>query len=588
MKKIVNLTIISLIAALIFIGCPNPSNPAVEDKEAPVITLTGAAIINLTVGDAYVELGATATDNKDSNLTVLIDSSSVNTASIGTYYVTYNVSDSAGNAATEVRRTVNVVGSGSDTEAPVISLIGSSTINLTVGDSYVELGANVSDNVDVGLVAVIDSSAVNTDVVGSYSVTYNAQDAAGNSADQVTRTVNVNDPVTNLIVNGDFATNDNTGWTTSGGAGSFNYISGECDATISSTQSNSWDIQLFQTVSLDTETYLFSFDYSSTIDSDIYVSIENPAYTSFLSTGGDNKPLLQATSTVKTFSNTFTMSAAEATSKVVFLLGKAESGAVITIDNVLLRPLTEEEIGPVISITGDNPYSIIEGDDYIDEGATALDNQDGDVTSSIIVGGDTINSSSTVGTYYVTYSATDSDGNTTVATRTVNVNEGIVDPTVDAPTPGDLSAATVFYSNSKAADANVSTFAQPWDSRFTFDEVVIDSNDTLRYITYAHGGAAGIAFDSIDVSGHTMVHFDFYAVGDINQVTLQFVGGTVAVEPVLISTKGAWFSVDLDLSSLGGATPDWSALTQMGLTFYGPGSIDDPTTRLYVDNIYFY
>ena len=36
---------------------------------------------------------------------------------------------------------------------------------------------------------VIDSSAVNTDRVGDYSVTYNVTDAAGNAAEQKTRTV---------------------------------------------------------------------------------------------------------------------------------------------------------------------------------------------------------------------------------------------------------------------------------------------------------------------------------------------------------------------------------------------------------------
>ena len=39
----------------------------------------------------------------------------------------------------------------------------------------------------------IDSSAVNTDRVGDYSVTYNVTDTAGNAAEQKTRTVRVID-----------------------------------------------------------------------------------------------------------------------------------------------------------------------------------------------------------------------------------------------------------------------------------------------------------------------------------------------------------------------------------------------------------
>ena len=78
--------------------------------EAPVISLVGAATVTLTVGDTYVEEGATAVDAQDGDLTlqILTDSSNVNTGVAGTYTVTYNVTDGAGNAATEVTRTVTV------------------------------------------------------------------------------------------------------------------------------------------------------------------------------------------------------------------------------------------------------------------------------------------------------------------------------------------------------------------------------------------------------------------------------------------------------------------------------------------------
>ena len=64
-------------------------------------------------------MGATATDNYDGDLTasIVIDASAVNTAVVGSYVVTYDVTDSEGNAATQVTRTVNVV----DTTAPVLS-----------------------------------------------------------------------------------------------------------------------------------------------------------------------------------------------------------------------------------------------------------------------------------------------------------------------------------------------------------------------------------------------------------------------------------------------------------------------------------
>ncbi|MBR9915766.1 MAG: DUF5011 domain-containing protein, partial [Algicola sp.] len=83
----------------------------IPDTEAPVITLNGASTINLNVGSTYTELGATATDNEDGDLTssIVIGGDTVDPNVLGTYVVTYNVSDAAGNAAVEVTRTVNVV-----------------------------------------------------------------------------------------------------------------------------------------------------------------------------------------------------------------------------------------------------------------------------------------------------------------------------------------------------------------------------------------------------------------------------------------------------------------------------------------------
>ena len=85
------------------------SSYVAPDTTAPVITLIGDAVVDLNVGDTYVDAGATATDDIDGDITaniVTVKNVDVNTA--GQYIVTYNVSDAAGNAATEVSRTVNV------------------------------------------------------------------------------------------------------------------------------------------------------------------------------------------------------------------------------------------------------------------------------------------------------------------------------------------------------------------------------------------------------------------------------------------------------------------------------------------------
>ena len=89
------------------------STPVVEpteDTTAPVITLVDDSSMTIEVGSTYVEPGATATDNVDGDLTQSIDiGGNVDTSTVGDYTITYNVTDSSGNAATQVTRTVSVV-----------------------------------------------------------------------------------------------------------------------------------------------------------------------------------------------------------------------------------------------------------------------------------------------------------------------------------------------------------------------------------------------------------------------------------------------------------------------------------------------
>ena len=169
------------------------------DTTAPTITLLGISPMNLSVGDTYTDPGATASDNVDGDITgnIVVAGDTVNTAAVGTYVVTYTVSDAAGNPATQVTRTVNVV----DNIAPVITLLGVSPLNLSVGDIYTDPGATASDNIDGDITGniVVAGDTVNTATVGTYVVTYNVSDAAGNPAAQLTRTVNVGDDTSPVI-----------------------------------------------------------------------------------------------------------------------------------------------------------------------------------------------------------------------------------------------------------------------------------------------------------------------------------------------------------------------------------------------------
>jgi len=78
-----------------------------------------------------------------------------------------------------------------DITPPLITLLGSSEVNITVGDSYTEEGANATDETDGNITSKISiTGTVDTDTVGIYTITYSVSDTAGNRA-ETNRTVNV-------------------------------------------------------------------------------------------------------------------------------------------------------------------------------------------------------------------------------------------------------------------------------------------------------------------------------------------------------------------------------------------------------------
>ena len=161
---------------------------APNDTEAPVITLLGANLFQINQGAVYNDPGATAYDNVDGDISqnIVTNPVNLNTSEAGTFTITYSVSDAAGNSAIPKTRTVNVL----DTEPPVITLLGANLIEINQGTTYNEPGATATDNVD-GTIPVVISGNVDTSVPGTYTRSYDAVDTAGNTAIQVTRTVNV-------------------------------------------------------------------------------------------------------------------------------------------------------------------------------------------------------------------------------------------------------------------------------------------------------------------------------------------------------------------------------------------------------------
>ena len=78
-----------------------------------------------------------------------------------------------------------------DKVKPTITITGKSNITIAHGSSYIEQGATAHDNIQ-GDIALVTSGVVNTNKVGSYTITYVATDAGGNST-TLSRVVTVTD-----------------------------------------------------------------------------------------------------------------------------------------------------------------------------------------------------------------------------------------------------------------------------------------------------------------------------------------------------------------------------------------------------------
>jgi hypothetical protein len=161
-------------------------NVVAEDIDGDAVTITAVALPSWL----------TLTDSGSGTATL---SGTPTSADIGQVNITLSVSD--GSLAGDQSFSINVaaVGAPPDVTPPVITLLGNATVTLTVGDSYTDAGATATDDVDGDLtdqIVVTVSPPVDTGTPGTYTVSYNVSDAAGNAATEVTRTVIVNAAVT--------------------------------------------------------------------------------------------------------------------------------------------------------------------------------------------------------------------------------------------------------------------------------------------------------------------------------------------------------------------------------------------------------
>ncbi len=146
----------------------------VVDTTAPEVTIVGDDVVILELLDTYTDSGVTYIDNYDTVLDYEV-TNNVDTSAVGSYLVTYVVTDSSGNETTLVR-TVHV----SDVIAPTASLIPSID-TVYVDEEYIDNAIAFSDNYYIASGISVDIvGSVDTSTVGTYIIEYTVTDPSGN------------------------------------------------------------------------------------------------------------------------------------------------------------------------------------------------------------------------------------------------------------------------------------------------------------------------------------------------------------------------------------------------------------------------
>src|SRR5690554_3059516 len=497
-------------------GLPCSFVVTVVDNEAATITLNGANPQIIEACGTYNELGATANDIcfGDISGSIIIDASAVNTAVVGTYTVTYDVTDAAGNVATQVTRTVNVV----DTTAPTITLVGANPQTIEACGTYNELGATAHDICfgDISGSIIIDASAVNTAVVGTYTVTYDVTDAAGNVATQVTRTVNVVDTTAPTI------TLNGANPQTIEACGTYNELGATandpCFGDI--TGSILIDASAVNTAVVGTYTVTYNVtDAAGNVATQVTRTV-NVVDTSAptITLVGANPQTIEACGTYNELGamandpcfgdisgsiiidasavNTAVVGSYTVTYNVTDADGNVATQVTRTVNVV-------DTTAPTITLVGANPQIIEACGTYNELGAMANDPCFGDISGSIIIDASAVNTA-VVGTYTVTYNVTDAAGNVaTQVTRTVNV----VDTTGPVPDIATLPNAT--------GECSV-TVSAPTASDGCFGTITGTTTDPLTYNTQ---GTYTITWTYDDGKGNTSTQTQTVIVDDVTAPT---------------------------------------------------------------------
>ena len=325
---------------------------------------------------------------------------------------------------------------GSTCVAPVITLTGTD-VTINNGDTYTDAGATASDDEEGDITAniVLGGDTVDTNTDGTYTITYDVSDGAGNAATTVSRVVTVETPVQPLLITTSVCSTATSvrltgpwwGWDPAGGPEAANNGDG---------------------------TWTFTFDPAPTDNMEYLLVVDGVQENliSIMANGGTCAPVTDSASYAN---RQWILDSGDVTNNY------GQCGTTC--------------VAPVITLLGGDE-TITVGDTYTDAGATASDDEQGDITSDIL--GITDLDASVAGEYTVAYNVSDGALNAaTEVTRTV---------TVEAALPPNESDSEQFCANG--------TDAAPTSITLTPDDLTVNNGANLLSVSVTSGTIGNPAY----------------------------------------------------------------------------------------------
>jgi len=207
--------------------------------------------------------------------------------------------------------------------------------------------------------------------------------------------------------------------------------------------------------------------------------------------------------------------------------------ALVAVSSVFITGCSKDDSeAPIITLIGDNPLVLGLTEVYTENGATADDNEDGNISSSIIVDASDINNI-LPNTYFVYYSVSDAAGNLGEATREVKAN------TISYAVKDTCSSGgpdVVYNYNQEVSSTNGTTlsFNKFGDySNNTGITATINSNNTITLATQ-NGLGIGASLENHEFSGSGNTTAGGFMITYIDKNN--------SAVPVAIATCRAWFA----------------------------------------------